>query len=58
MHKGTQHKGKVPAAIREMVTLETSLSKLVADLQSAVAREDFESAARLRDEIKSLKASH
>ncbi len=58
MHKGTQHKGKVPAAIRGLVTLEASLSKLVVDLQSAVAREDFESAARLRDEIKSLKASH
>ncbi|KAB2667996.1 MAG: excinuclease ABC subunit B [Verrucomicrobia bacterium] len=58
MHKGTQHKGKVPAAIRETVTRESGLARLVADLQSAVSREDFESAARLRDEIKTLKADH
>lgn len=58
MHKGTEHKGKVPAAIRETTLREAALGRLVADLQAAVEREDFESAARLRDEIKSLKAAH
>ncbi len=55
MHKGTQHKGKVPTAIHEKASQQASLARLNTDLQSAISREDFEQAARLRDEIKALK---
>lgn len=52
MHRGTQHKGKVPPALRRAVEAENHLSRLEADLKLAIAKEDFERAATLRDEIK------
>ena len=55
MHKGTQHKGKVPPTVRKAVDLKTKINKLESDLKAAVAKEDFESAAMLRDEIKQVK---
>lgn len=55
MHKGTQHKGKVPPAVRRVVSFEARLAKLEAALKAAVAKEDFETAAGLRDEIKQAK---
>lgn len=55
MHKGTQHKGKVPPSIRRSADTKSKLSKLEADLKAAIAKEDFESAATLRDEIKQAK---
>ncbi|HTH49446.1 MAG TPA: UvrB/UvrC motif-containing protein [Candidatus Limnocylindria bacterium] len=55
MHKGTQHKGKVPAALRRATDVRAKLTKLEADLKAAITREDFELAATLRDEIKQAK---
>ena len=55
MHKGTQHKGKVPPAVRRVVSQEARLAKLEAALKAAIAKEDFETAATLRDEIKQAK---
>lgn len=52
MHRGTQHKGKVPPALRRAVDAEARLNRLEADLRAAIAKEDFERAATLRDEIK------
>jgi protein arginine kinase activator len=57
MHKGIQHKGKVPAAVRAEADQASSLARLTAELQAAITREDFEQAARLRDELKALKAT-
>ena len=37
--------------------LQKQISRLEADMQSAVARQDFESAARIRDELKELKGA-
>ena len=56
MHKGTQHTGKVPhAAAPPVRALHERLQLLQRRLDHAVARENFEEAARLRDEIKGLK---
>ena len=55
MHKGTHHKGKVPAALRESHDLADKLKTLQKKLEKAVTEEDFEQAAHCRDEIKSTK---
>jgi protein arginine kinase activator len=53
MQKGTQHAGKVPAS--EKVT--TEIEGLKKALERAVAAQDFEEAAKLRDRVRDLKAS-
>jgi len=55
MHKGTRHKGKVPAALRESQDLAEKLKTLQKKLEKAVSDEDFEQAAQCRDEIKTTK---
>jgi protein arginine kinase activator len=55
MHKGTQHKGKVPPAVRRTADVRAKLTRIESDLKAAIAREDFEQAATLRDELKHAK---
>ena len=55
MHKGTRHRGKVPAALRESHDLSEKLKTLQKKLDKAVSEEDFEQAANCRDEIKATK---
>lgn len=57
MHKGTQHKGKVPPALRKAAAQKAELSRLESDLKAAIGREDFETAATLRDQIKQARNS-
>jgi protein arginine kinase activator len=52
MHKGTRHIGKVPVALRQSREISTRLEALQKKLSQAIAAEDFETAASLRDEIK------
>jgi protein arginine kinase activator len=52
MHKGTRHIGKAPEALRQSRDLSDRLRVLQAKLTKAIAAEDFENAALLRDEIK------
>jgi protein arginine kinase activator len=52
MHKGTRHVGKVPVALRQSREISTRLEALQKKLSQAIAAEDFETAASLRDEIK------
>jgi protein arginine kinase activator len=56
MHKGTRHRGKVPKAMRRAADQQASLERLGVQLQAAITAEDFEQAARLRDEIKAVKS--
>ncbi len=56
MHKGTRHVGKVPEALRANRDLSERLRNLQKKLTKAVEDEDFESAAKLRDEIKQTSA--
>jgi protein arginine kinase activator len=55
MHKGTRHRGKVPAALRETQDLAERLKQLQKKLEKAVNDENFEQAAQCRDEIKATK---
>ncbi len=52
MHKGTKHVGKVPQAYQQSRDLAERLKALQRKLEKAVADEDFEQAAHMRDEIK------
>lgn len=49
--KNCQHIGKVPRQARHSFGQQVRLLRLRQDLQNAVATEDYEAAARLRDEI-------
>ena len=54
MHKGTRHVGKAPAALRQSRETSDRLKTLKRKLDKAIATEDFEQAAVLRDEIKQM----
>jgi protein arginine kinase activator len=56
MHKGTHHVGKVPESLRQTRELSDRLMSLHKKLAAAIEQEDFENAARLRDEIKKMTA--
>ncbi len=55
MHKGTKHRGKVPGKSRPAAVAEDRLAGLQEELAAAIQAENYENAARLRDEIKALK---
>lgn len=55
MHKGTRHTGKVPAALQQSRAEAQKLKLLQKRLEKAIAEENFEEAAQLRDEIKRTK---
>ncbi|MDB9741714.1 UvrB/UvrC motif-containing protein [Akkermansiaceae bacterium] len=54
MHVGSQHKGKKPIAMLEVLKLQSDLSDSQKELELAIKAEDFEKAASLRDIIKTL----
>jgi protein arginine kinase activator len=54
MHKGTSHTGKVPEGLRQTRDLSDRLNSLQKKLSKAIATENFEEAAVLRDEIKQM----
>lgn len=54
MHKGIEHKGKVPPRLLKLKQREDELKKLQRDLRKAVTAEQYEEAAQLRDKIKHL----
>lgn len=56
MHKGIRHVGKVPRSFQHSRDHAEQLKALQKRLEQAVAAEDFEAAAKLRDQIKLLKA--
>lgn len=54
MHKGTRHTGKVPASRLTRELVERRIDELSGEMRGAVEGEDYEEAARLRDEIRGL----
>ena len=56
MHKGTEHVGKVPQRLLKSLERENHMKELQRTLRKAVANEDYESAARIRDEIRQIGA--
>ncbi len=57
MHKGVHHTGKVPSRISRLLERENTLKTLQRDLQKAVADENYESAAQIRDQLRQLETS-
>jgi len=54
-HEGaTQHVGKVPHGADDVQKRNTAILRLRAQLKQAIGQEDYEQAARLRDQIKQL----
>ena len=56
MHKGTAHVGKVPQRAHRAGELSDKMRNLSESLQKAVAEENYETAASLRDQIKQLES--
>lgn len=56
MHRGTQHQGKVPEGLLERIQYLRQVQELETALQEAVSEENYEEAARLRDELKTLQS--
>lgn len=56
MHKGTEHTGKAPAAFRKTRHHGEKMKSLQASLNQAVAAEEYERAADLRDQIRQIEA--
>ncbi len=56
-HRATTHVGKAPRARGPLAERRLRVAQLRGELEAAVATEDFESAARLRDEIAALQSS-
>ena len=54
MHKGTEHVGKLPERAARQMQLNDKMRLLNDSLQKAVAEENYETAANLRDQIKRL----
>ncbi len=54
IHGASAHTGKVPRRSGEMLTVKRRLKRMRQELQNCVAREEYEKAAKLRDEIRQL----
>ena len=55
MHKGTRHFGKVPSRYRVVKKYNDQITELKDRLLNAINDENFEEAAKLRDEINQRK---
>lgn len=55
LHGSTQHIGKVPARFRERIDRQRRIDQIQRELERAIEEENFEKAAILRDQIRSLK---
>ena len=56
MHGKTRHIGKVPGKASQSVKTGYEIDKLRAELKDAISREDYETAASLRDKIKLIES--
>lgn len=54
VHGNTEHVGKIPKRVGGLVKFRRQLDHLRRDLQRAIEKEEFEQAARLRDQIREL----
>ncbi len=51
MHHSTQHVGKIPAREGLQTRIKSKIARLQKDLEVVIAREDYEQAAQIRDQI-------
>ena len=57
MHRQDQHKGKIPEREKERVQSTHKLGALQEELEKAIADENYEEAARLRDMIQAIRSA-
>ena len=57
IHGHNRHRGRMPERVERELSIDEKLLALRTDMEKAVLKEDFERAARLRDEIARLEAS-
>lgn len=57
MHRGVEHKGRVPEGMFEMLKKQENIEQAENELQQAIEAEDYERAGALRDKIKELQAA-
>lgn len=55
MHHSRQHVGKIPARQGNEARITAQIAALQKDIETAIAKEEYETAASLRDKIKRLK---
>jgi len=56
MHKGSEHVGKAPASLIKTRELDAQIRDLQSSLERAVADEEYEKAADLRDQIRRIES--
>jgi protein arginine kinase activator len=54
VHGNTQHAGRVPGGVHSGTSIRMNIDRLKQKLQKAVADEEYEQAAKLRDAIRAL----
>ena len=54
VHGNTQHAGRIPGGVHGGVSIRMNIDRLKQQLQKAVAAEEYEQAAKLRDAIRAL----
>ena len=57
IHGEKQHSGKIPKRFPENRQIQLELSRLRQELTEAITKEEYETAARLRDDIRQLEAT-
>ncbi len=57
MHHSAQHVGKIPARQGNTARITAQIAALKKDIEVAIAKEQYEVAANLRDKIKALRTS-
>lgn len=56
IHGNTQHAGRIPGGVHSGTSIRMNIDRLKQQLQKAVAAEEYEQAAKLRDAIRALTA--
>ena len=56
VHGNTQHAGRIPGGVHSGVSIRMNIDRLKQKLQKAIADEEYEQAAKLRDAIRALTA--
>ena len=56
MHHSRQHVGKIPAREGNEVKLSAQITRLQREIDLAIKKEEYETAASLRDEVRKLKS--
>jgi protein arginine kinase activator len=58
IHGNVKHIGRTPAGIKKKNENKNHIAELKNELRKAIAEENFEAAAKIRDEIRNLEASN